>query len=207
MHLLVDSRQVRLDLKGLNYHIPIPEGELTTNKVFTKGSVVLNFENSRSLPMVYTLDGTTPDSKSLSLPEKLVLHNSCTLKVATKTLGDKLSSIRTIHVEKQKPIPALKKEYSEKIRLRLANGLFKDDSEYAKAQFYKDTEIGSLAEYNKDKFDFKKPSLAVYSGEIEVPETGIYTFNSNADELWIAEKRMIYNPTSSRYYAQKLRLY
>lgn len=199
----LENIQVRLDLKGLNYHIPIPEGELTTNKVFTEDSVVLNFENSRSLPMVYTLDGTTPDSKSLSLPEKLVLHNSCILKVATKTLGDKLSPIRTIHVEKQKPIPALKKEYSEKIRLRLANGLFKDDSEYAKAEFYKDTVIGSLAEYNKDKFDFKKPSLAVYSGEIEVPETGVYTFKSNADELWIAEKRLIYNPTSSRYYAQK----
>jgi hexosaminidase len=199
----LENIQVRLDLKGFNYHIPMPEGELTTNKVFTEDSVVLKLENSRLLPMVYTLDGTTPDSKSLSLPEKLVLHNSCIFKVATKTLGDKLSPIRTIHVERQKPIPALKKEYSENIRLRLANGLFKDESEYAKAEFYKDTVIGSLSEYNKDKFDFKKPSLAVYSGEIEVPETGVYTFKSNADELWIAEKRLIYNPTSSRYYAQK----
>lgn len=202
----LENIQVRLDLKGFNYHIPMPEGELTTNKVFTGDSVVLEFENSRSLPMVYTLDGTPPDLNSLSLPEKLVLRGSCILKVATKTAGGKLSPIRTISVEKKKAILALEKEYSEKIRLRLADGLFKDDREYVKAEFRKDTLIGSLSEYNKDKFDFKNPSLAVYSGEIEVPETGIYTFQSNVDELWIAEKRLIYNPTSSRNYAQKTQI-
>lgn len=202
----LENMQVRLDLKGINYHIPIPEGVLTTNKVFTGDSVILEFTNSRSLPMVYTLDGTTPDANSLSLPEKLVLRNSCTLKVGTKTEGDRLSPIRTIAVEKQKAIPSSKNECSEKIRLRLAKGLFKNDSEYAKARFYKDTVICSLSEYNKDKLDFKQPSLAVYSGEIEVPETGIYTFKSNADELWIAEKRLIYNPTSSRYCAQKTQI-
>ena len=35
----LENMQVRLDLKGINYHIPLPEGELTTNKVFTGDSV------------------------------------------------------------------------------------------------------------------------------------------------------------------------
>lgn len=202
----LENMQVRLDLKGINYHIPIPEGELTTNKVFTGDSVVLEFENSRSLPMVYTVNGTTPDANSSSLPEKLVLHKSCTLKVGTKTEGGRLSPVRTIAVEKQKTIPALKSECSKQIYLRLANGLFKDENDYAEAKFYKDTVISSFSEYNKDKFDFRKPGLAVYSGEIEVSETGIYTFKSNADELWIAGKRLIYNPTSSRFYEKKTQI-
>lgn len=202
----LENMQVRLDLKGINYHIPLPEGELTTNKVFTGDSVVLEFKNSRSLPMVYTVDGTTPYMHAPSLPERLVLHQPCTLKVCTKTANGKLSPIRTINIEKQTPIPAIQNTCNGQIRLQLANGLFKDHSDYTKAVYEKDTIINSFAAYNKDKFDFKTPGLACYSGEIEVPETGIYTFKSNADELWIAGKLLIYNPTSSRFYEKKTQI-
>ncbi|MFR8358044.1 MAG: hypothetical protein ACLVEJ_21940 [Parabacteroides sp.] len=48
--------------------------------------------------------------------------------------------------------------------------------------------------------------MACYSGEIEVPETGIYTFKSNADELWIAGKLLICNSISSRFYEKKTQI-
>ena len=56
-------------------------------------------------------------------------------------------------------------------------------------------------------YDFRKPSLAVYEGEFFIPKTDVYTFSSNVDELWIAGKRLIYNPTSSRFYAKKVEMY
>ena len=202
----LENMQVRLDLKGINYHIPLPEGELTTNKVFTGDSVVLELKNSRSLPMVYTTDGSTPDMHAPSLPERLVLHQPCTLKVCTKTASGKLSPIRTINVDKQTPRPAVDGICNGRIHLRLANGLFKDHNDFAKAVYETDTIINSFAAYNNNKFDFKTPGLACYSGEIEVPETGIYTFKSNADELWIAERLVICNPTSSRFYEQKTQI-
>ena len=202
----LENMQVRLDLKGINYHIPLPEGELTTNKVFTGDSVVLELKNSRSLPMVYTTDGSTPDMHAPSLPERLVLHQPCTLKVCTKTASGKLSPIRTINVDKQTPRPAVDGICNGRIHLRLANGLFKDHNDFAKAVYETDTIINSFAAYNNNKFDFKTPGLACYSGEIEVPETGIYTFKSNADELWIAQRLVICNPTSSRFYEQKTQI-
>ncbi len=66
--------------------------------------------------------------------------------------------------------------------------------------------ITAIADYGKDKFDFKKPGLAVYTGYFEVPESGIYTFKSLADELWVGDKRVIYNPTSSRFYEKKTQI-
>ncbi|MBP3516994.1 MAG: family 20 glycosylhydrolase [Parabacteroides sp.] len=202
----LENMQARLDLRGVNYHIPMPEGELTTNKVFTADSVVLEFTNSRSLPMVYTVDGTDPDADSPCLPERLVLQSSCVLKVCTKAGSGKLSPVRLVNVEKQTAVPALQGGCSGQIHLKLASGLFKNEEDYAKARFEKDTVIRSFSCYNRDKFDFKTPGLAVYTGEFQVPETGVYTFRSNADELWIAGSRLIYNPTSSRFYEKKTQI-
>lgn len=203
----LDNILVRLDLKGINYHIPIPEGVLTKNKVITKDSVELCFENTLSLPMVYTLDGSTPSSKSPILPNRLILKDNCILNVATKLSFGKLSKVRTINIEKQKLKESLKKELDSTVRLQLSKGLFCDDTDYSLAQFEKDTILPSLSSYNHKKYDFKDPCLAVYRGEFYIPKTDIYTFSSNVDELWIANKRLIYNPTSSRYYAQKVEMY
>ncbi len=199
----LENIQVRLDMKGINYHIPIPEGELTTNRVFTGDSVTLEFTNSHNLPMIYTDDNSTPEKGSPLLPEQLIIHNPCTLKICTKTAACKFSPVRTVVVEKQQPMPAMHGEYHDKIRLSLATGLFKNENDYSQAVFDTDTVIDSFASYDNSKFDFKSPSLAVYCGVVNVPQTGVYTFKSNADELWIADRRLIYNPTSSRFYRQK----
>lgn len=203
----LDNMQVRLDMRGVNYHIPNPEGVLTTNKIMTGDSVTLHFTNSRNLPMVYTLDGTEPSASSLVMPDTLTLYNPATLKIAVLLADGKTGKTRVVTVEKLKPCKALDKECDTKVRLRIADGLFCTEDDYPSARFHKDTVITSLSAYNKDKFDFKKPGLAEYTGEFSVPSTGVYTFSSNADELWIAGKRLVYNPTSSRFYAQKTEVY
>lgn len=203
----LDNMLVRLDLKNVNYHIPIPEGVLTNNRIITKDSVELCFENSQSLPMVYTLDGSNPTGKSSLLPYRLILKNSCTLKVATKLSSGKLSKIRTINIEKTEFGESLKKELDPTVRLQLYKGLFCNETDYLSAKCGKDTILSSLPSDEYKKYDFKDPCLAVYMGEFYVPKTDVYTFSSNVDELWIANKRLVYNPTSSRFYAQKVEMY
>lgn len=203
----LDSMQIRLKYQGVNFHIPMPEGVATQNRVFNQDTVVIQLENSRSLPMVYTIDGTVPTIHSTLLPNRLILDHSCCLKVATVASGNLLSPVRLIDIDKQeKPIKAVQASFNG-IRLKIADGLFKTDKDYDRAIFHTDTIISSLADYNKDKFDYRRPSLAVYSGFIHVSETKVYTFESNVDELWIANKRLIYNPTSSRFYAQKSQIF
>lgn len=203
----LDNMLVRFDIKGVNYHIPMPEGVLTNNKIIVGDSVELCFDNSRSLPMVYTLDNSTPTEKSTIIPSKLVINNSCTLKVATLLSFGKLSNVRIINIEKGELNKAIGKKLNSKVRLRIADGLFSNDKDYQSAIFTKDTLLSSLSSYGNKMYDFRKPSLAVYEGEFFIPKTDVYTFSSNVDELWIAGKRLIYNPTSSRFYAKKVEMY
>lgn len=203
----LDNILVRFDIKNINYHIPMPEGVLTSNKMIVNDSVELCFNNSRSLPMVYTLDNSTPTEKSAIMPSKLVINNSCTLKVATLLSFGKLSNVRTINIEKGELNKAIGKELNSKVRLRIADGLFSNEKDYQSAIFTKDTLLSSLSSYGNKMYDFRKPSLAVYEGEFFIPKTDVYTFSSNVDELWIAGKRLIYNPTSSRFYAKKVEMY
>lgn len=203
----LDNIYIRLKYKGVNFHIPMPEGVLTRNVIIPKDTVNLFLKNSRSLPMVYTCDGTDPTVISKLLPEKLVLNNSCTLKVATLVAKKILSPVRTIVIDKQShPKPAVNETF-EGIRLQIANGCFDNINELPENIFSKDTIINSLKDYNKEKFNFRKPSIAIYTGYFEVPETSIYVFMSNDDELWIDDENIILNKSSSRFYACKKEVY
>lgn len=204
----LDNMQVRLLYNGVRFHIPMPEGIPTQNVVFRDDSVVLELTNSRGMPMVYTLDGSEPTVQSDSLPARLVLRQSGVLKVATVASGFILGPTRTIEIERQeKPIAACRTDCPRQIRLQIADGVFASEQDYARAVFRTDTMISALQDYDQTRFDFRNPSLAVYSGYLEVPQTRIYTFESNSDELWVAGRRLVYNPTSSRFRAQKRQIY
>lgn len=199
----LDNMYVRLKYKEVKFHIPMPEGVLTQNAVLTKDTLNLCFRNSRALPMVYTDDGTMPTVDSKLLPERLVVDESCTLKISTLVAGCLLSPVREFVVEKQvEPKKALDK-VSDKIRVQIADGLYPSEIDLDRLHFIKDTLIAAMEDFNKDKFDFRKPSVAVYTGYFEIPETGVYIFMSNDDELWIDNEKVIENPSSSRFYACK----
>lgn len=199
----LDHLYVRLKYKNVNFHIPMPEGVLTRNIILTGDSVILKFTNSRSLPMVYTDDGTSPRASSTIVPKQLCISRACTLKVATVVADSLLSPIREIFVERQ-PLPGKKQQKTTNgIRLQIAEGLFENGTDYTRLPFVKDTIISSFKDFNKDKFDFRKPSVAVYTGFFYLPETDIYTFMTNNEELWIDDQLLITNPTSSRFYACK----
>lgn len=199
----LNNMYVRLNYKEVNFHIPMPEGILTRNVIITHDTVHLCLNNSRALPMVYTDDGTEPNKYSKILPEKLIINKACTLKIATLVSDCLLSSTRKIVVEKQsKPKKALDKA-ADKIRLQIAEGLYYSGNDIENLIFTKDTLINSFKDYNKEKFNFRKPSVAVYTGYFNIPETGVYIFMSNDDELWIDHEKIITNPFSSRFNANK----
>lgn len=194
---------VRLKDKKVNFHVPMPEGVLTQNIIITKDTVNLSFTNSLSLPMVYTTDGSVPDINSELVPEIMTVNRNCTLQIATLVTENILSPARKIVIMKQGKPKAAVHNVSDGIRLQIANGLYRNVNDLSEAVFVKDTLIESLADFNRDKFDFRKPSVAVYTGYFKVPETAVYTFMSNDDELWVDDDRIVYNYSSSRFYAHK----
>lgn len=190
---------VRLDLKGINYHIPQPEGVLTRNVILDKDSVILNFTNTGNLPMVYTLDKSIPHCNSLVAKTSLVIKEPCVLNIATILPSGKISKVREIPIERIKQKPALEcADSTQYIRLKIAEGRYKQDVDLKQIHFKTDTLLNSMSEYGNYKFDFMNPSLAVYEGYFRIPEDGIYTFTTICAELWVDLEQVIHNRTLAR---------
>lgn len=205
----LDNAYVRLDFHGINYHIPMPEGTLTQNVVFTNDTVSVPFENSRAYPMVYTLDGSQPTAQSTPYTEPIVVEATSTINIATVLASGKMSRVRSVVVEKQALAPAAdtstllnKEKEARTIRARVARGFYPNPADYATAQFAPDT---LMAAFNGIKFGLKEPALVVYEGLVTVPENGVYTFFSDMNELWIdGEKLIDNNGMASRHYHKKV---
>ncbi|MEG1587785.1 MAG: family 20 glycosylhydrolase [Mucinivorans sp.] len=205
----INNAYVRLDFHQINYHIPMPEGVLTRNVVFTGDSVSLAFNNTRDYPMVYTTSGKEPSASSDVYSSPIKFTESGQLKIATLLQSGKLSPVRTIEIDKQTLAPAVSPKASDlvggagqTIRVRVAQGLYPTPAEYVNAQFAKDTLLSS---FKGIAFDYKKPSLAVYEGYVELPEDGVYTFSSDMNELYIDGVLLIdNNSVASRHNAKKV---
>ncbi len=209
----------RLDYHNINYHIPNPEGVLTQNVVYTGDSIELEFTNTRNLPMVYTLDGTTPNKNSKKVENVVVVNDpNATIMVATLLPTGKTSVARSIPVAKEELSPAvepqpnpeledlrikLKADKNQTIRVRTAPGLFVSETEYANAQFGEDTLVSSFR--GGVKYDMAKPSLSIYEGYVELPEDGVYTFSTDLSELYIDGVQLINNnKTLARHNSKKV---
>lgn len=211
----INNAMARLDFHDTNYHIPMPEGVLTQNVVFTGDSVAVEFTNTRNMPMVYTLDGSEPTAESAMYTAPIVVKDSKDIKIATLLQTGKQSRLRTIPVSKQTLAPAVtptpNPEY-EQVQLgsglkkgegavmKVADGLFTNEADYSKAKFSAPRSVKQFwGEGSESKsFDMNKPSLAVYEGYVEFPEDGVYTITSDMDEVWIDGERLIHNPKISR---------
>lgn len=116
-------------------------------------------------------------------------------------MTDKMSPIRTIEVVKQDLSPAVDAPNSlPGTQKRVADGLIIDPSKYEGAPFGQ-TVIDP--NFSGKGYDMKKPSITIYEGLVEFPESGVYTFTTDLDELWIDGEKVISNPKLSRYYHQK----
>lgn len=169
----IDNACVRMDYHGVNYHIPMPEGVLTRNVVFTGKSKTLEFNNSRNYPMVYTLNGRNPSAKSTLYSLPIEVSGDKTLKIATLLPSGKVGPMRTVEIRRESFAPPVVADSL----VRVDRGVNAD---------------GSLASI-------------VWDGTFEVKDSGVYTFVSDMNELWVDGVKLIdNNAIASRHQHKKV---
>lgn len=104
----LDNQLIRLDMHHINYHIPMPEGPMADRIAYTENTT-LTFYNSRNYPMVYTTDGSDPQTSSTKYEKPLYFNKDVTVKIATMLPSGKLSPVRSIEVVHEKLMPATEK--------------------------------------------------------------------------------------------------
>ncbi len=199
----LDNAMVRLDMRGIIYHIPLPEGMETDRLVYAGGdSYTLKFTNTRNYPMVYTLNSKNPTSRSKIYMDSIVIEGNKTVKIATMLpASGKLSPVRTVEVKKVAPNPAYEGETKPGFRYREATGYFADRSIYRNLNIETGVEMTSFRE---PSYDIDRPSIGFYEGYFEVDESGVYIFGSDMTELWIDGVMVIDNDgLLARHYNNK----
>ena len=207
----MDEACQRLDKAGVVYHIPLPEqpgGSCDKIAFIDKTSV--EFNTSRPMKMVYTLDGSEPTVNSKEYTEPLTFTESGLIKIACVTSYGKLSPVRTITVSKQAPAKATAPAEAWKgLRARRTDGRFMDLADIAADAVWTLVSIGSLRDLGTlEKFDKNMPdSLKFFAAEAEgwfsVPKTGVYRFNSDTDLVLIDDEVAIDNRGEVKRYSRR----
>ena len=184
----LDNQLIRLDMHHINYHIPMPEGPMADRIAYTENTT-LTFQNSRNYPMVYTTDGSEPQTSSTKYENPLHINKDVTVKIATMLPSGKLSPVRSIEVVREKLMPATEKSTQPGIELRRTEGNLYfvkdlDGAHWSAPKIVKDFEF---------KPDIEDKGAYCYTGYFEVPADGIYYFSSEMDELRIDGKVIISN--------------
>lgn len=177
----------RLDAQGFNYHIPLPEGP--PDFVAFIDSVTLAFSSTRPVKMMYSTNGGDPSETSQEYTEPLTIKENTVLKICSILPTSKMSNVRTITVEKQKPTNALQVKSQPGLLMKFTEGNFICVSDLENAKNWKEQIIQDLSV----RFNREKPSAAVITGYLEVPETGVYYFSSDNDQVWIANRLLVNN--------------
>ncbi len=203
----VDDACRRLDFRGVNYHIPLPEQPGgSCDRIALIDSATLSFTSTRPVKMVYTLDGSEPAADSKEYTEPLTFTDDAVLKIASVTPFGRLSTVRTITVEKQTPLPAVEQTFGG-IRARRADGKFVTADDL-KGASWKDIEIAklrditSLEPFNRNVPDSTRFFAVEAEGFFNVDDTDVYRFSSDCDRVWIDGKLMIDNGAEVKRYSR-----
>jgi len=196
----LDNHHVRMDLRKINYHIPLPEGPANIEAFVD--STIIAFTTTREIDIVYTTDESEPHYKSERYIRPLVFKESTILKVATVLKTGKTSPVRTINIVKQEYAPSVKSEgVANGVKVSLTNGIFRKVSDIDKAKEWADTTIENMNRFHQ-LFDIKKPSAAIATGFIKIPENGVYRFSTNADHFYINGNLLINNEGEVQKYSR-----
>ncbi len=186
----MDKQFVRLDEHGINYHIPLPEGPVNVMAFTDKAT--LEFTTTRPVKMVYTLDGSVPNADSNEYTQPLTFTENATVKIRSVLNTGRMSDVRTIQVEKQDLLPAAEVQTKGSgLKMKLAQGTFVRVDDLKKADKWAESVVKN-ADF-KGMFSYKKPSAAIITGYLEIPEDGVYEFATDVDQFFIGDKLLINN--------------
>ena len=199
----IENQRVRLDMHHINYYIPLPEqqgGASSCDFVAFTDTLTLEFKTTEPVKMIYTTDGSEPDSTTASIYSlPLTFTESATLKIRSVLLSEKMGPVRHITIEKQSHAPAtnrppgtrpgLKAEYFEGYALHLADleGKTPDRTEYVATPQNTRYRISGYVEPKESDF-----CSTMLTGYIHIPEDGVYYFKTDY-EFWINGELLISN--------------
>lgn len=217
---LDNDAALRLQHKGVNFHIPQPQqiGERPdhwascNHVVFTGDSLVLPLGTTRPLDIVYTSDGSQPSIHSPRYTQPLVFRAPCQLRTRCVLPCGILGPERTINIYKEFPRPALSpKQAFLGMRVRRAWGNY-NYTNAAQAHFTADTllhRIEDISRLTPLPRDLRQVRHYAAMGEfcVNVEKEGIYEFSTHNAALWVddellVDNRMVYIPRNSPNNAQ-----
>lgn len=196
----VENAYVRLDGHRVNYHIPLPEqpGGSCDFVAFTD-TASLAFKTTRPVKMVYTLDGSEPTPASTPYTEPIVTTETATLRIASVLPSGKMSTVRTIKVEKQSPAPAKEVKATPGLAMEVTDGTYLnvEELEAAKKETRKTVikDLGEMCSVVKTSESMRGVNqyAAVATGYVNIPDDGVYFISSDLEEVWIDGKLLVDN--------------
>ena len=198
----INNAYVRLDEHNVNYHIPMPEQPNgSCNFVAFTDKATLEFTTSRPMTIVYTTDGSEPTAQSTVYSAPLTFTENTTLKIASALPSGKLSTVRTIQVEKQTLAPAKEVEKTAPgLNMQVFDGMFLNvkDLEAAKLQpretkVIEETRALTAQTPSPESMRGVKQYASVATGYVNIPEDGVYYISSDLEEVWIDGKLLVNN--------------
>ena len=200
---------LRLKERHINFYIPAPSIEgISSNKLAFTNSRTVSLSSQRNLPIVYTLDGTTPTSHSTRYTDPIKIDQSTTLNAATLLPCGLLSNVRKIEINRQTPLLSLSTPTTKGYTVRKYNGEFRTPQQLealkADSTFKADRieVVRTLTNVPSDVRDVKNYA-ATAEGFFYVPETGVYEFSSlltqvSIDGTLYIDNSGIYAPRDTR---------
>lgn len=183
---------VRLQLRKVNYHIPQPEQpEGSFDYMAFTDRDTLTLKTTRPLTIVYTTDGTAPTANSTKYTAPIVVNRSTVVRTACVLPSGIISPVRTIYLDKTTVAPATQKaDALPGLLLTKWEGYYLRPSQVSGKPSVKDsvvTHIEALRTLAKVPSNVRnvKDYAAAVEGYINIPETGVYEFATNNNQLYI----------------------
>jgi len=183
----------RLAQLGVHYRVPDLAG-FVEESVFITSTTLAVQKPLANLTLRYTTDGSAPTPTSLVLAKSLAISQPTTVRLAAYTPEGLKGDTYTIRYKQQDYAePERTPSLAPRIEATYFEGYFPKVELIQKAQpkgstFVSSIEVPRAAE--ADKFGVQ------FSGYIEVPETGIYTFYLTCDDggtLYIGDRMVVDN--------------
>lgn len=167
----------RLDLLGVDYYLTPPLAE--TDFVLFKDQATVAFKplrNSRNR-IVFTTDGTTPNTKSPTYLGEVPITKDTVVTAAILTASGRISEPTIVRLKRFVPTTALNR--TPGLKAEYFSGTFKSVKDMVDVPAYK-SEFVSKIDISRSN---REESFGVrYSGYLQLPKSGAYTFHLTSDD-------------------------